>query len=62
MAYLASRRNTLLCVVGIVGVLVVGHVTRHAGGIRNVVVIVNVAIRALPRGYRVLPGQREPGL
>lgn len=62
VANLASRRNTLLRVVGILGVLVVGHVTRHAAGIRNVVVVVHVAIRTLPWGYGVLASQRESRL
>jgi len=62
VADLASRRNALLRVIGILRVLVIRHVTRHAAGIGDVVVVVDVAIRALSRRYGVLAGQRESRL
>jgi len=55
----ASLREAALDVIWILGALVVLQVTGHAGGLRNVVVVVDMAIGALPRWHSMLTGQRE---
>ena len=42
-------------------IVVIGLVAGHAGGVRQIVVIVDVAIRTLPRRYRMHAGEREAG-
>lgn len=61
VAHLASGSEPLLCVIGIIGVVVVGLMTGDASRISGgqVVVVVLVAIRARSRGHRVGAGQRE---
>src|SRR5579864_5937398 len=43
------------------GVVVVGLMATHAGGRRNVVVVIDVAIRTLPRWNGMRAAQRESG-
>ena len=62
VAHLASLREVLLRVVGIVRSLVVLQVARDARGIGDVVVVIGVAIGALARRHGVQAGQRERGL
>ena len=59
VAHFASLRETLLDVVRIGGALVVLQVARDARGLRQLVIVVDVAIRALPWWNGVLPGQWE---
>ena len=59
MAALASLRYSGLHMVGIGRALKVLQVTRHAGGIGQVVISVDVTLGALQRGVR--PGQWEAG-
>ena len=63
VALLAGGRESRCCV-GHWGIriVVIGLVARNAGRIRNVVIVVDVAIRALPRRHHVIAGQRERGL
>ena len=61
VAHLASLREVLLRVVGIVRSLVVLQVARDARGIGDVVVVVSVAVGALPRRHGMQAGQREAG-
>ena len=62
MAALARRREVRSHVVhrGECRV-VVSLMAAHAGGRGDVVVVIDVAIRTLPRRHRVRSGQREPG-
>ena len=41
--------------------VVVGLMAAHAGGRSDVVVVIHVAVRTLPRRYRVRASEREPG-
>ena len=59
MAGLASLREAASHVVRIRRVLEIRQVARDAGRGGQVVVVVDVAIRALPRRHRVRAGQRE---
>ena len=56
MTDFARLRKVLLHVIGIGRAGVVGQVARHASRDRNVVVVVLVAVRALPRRIGVLAG------
>ena len=60
VAALAGLRHARLYVIGVVRSLVVLEVARHAGGISQVVVPVDVTLRA--RSRHVRSGQRETGL
>ena len=60
VASAAIRREPKLLVVGVVGVVVVGLMTRYARGYGDVVVVIHVALRARQAGMRA--GQREAGL
>ena len=62
MTRLARGREMRRDMVRIVGVLIVGRVAAVAISRQPRPVIVDVAIGALPRRYRVGSGQREPGL
>ena len=43
------------------GRVVVGLMAAHAGGRSDVVVVIHVTVRTLPRRYRVRASEREPG-
>ena len=62
MASFTGLRETALHVVRIRRALEILQVTRDARGLRDVVIVVDVAIHASPRRHGVLAGQREPGL
>jgi len=57
----AGLREIRSCVIRIRRILVILQVTRHASGAVQVVVVVHVAIRALPRRHGVHSRQREGG-
>jgi hypothetical protein len=59
---LACLRKVLLDVIGVRRAGVVGQVARYASRDRNVVIVVLVAIGALPRRHGVQAGERECGL
>ena len=59
VAHLARLRESLLGMVGIVGALVILQVTGNASRAVQVVVVVHVAIGALPRRHGVHSRQRE---
>ena len=59
MALLTGLRKAGLHVVRVRGALIVLQVARHAGGHRDVVIVVDVAVDALPRWDGVRPRQRE---
>jgi len=61
VALITALRKVRRHVVGIRGSLVILQVTAHAGRGGQVVVVVDVAVAALPRWNRVRPGQRESG-
>ncbi len=56
MALLASLREIRSHVIRVSGSLVIGQVATHAGGIGDVVVVVDVAIRTLARRHSVHSG------
>ena len=58
---IASLRKVGSTVIRIGRSLVVLQMARYACGSRQVVIVVDVAIRALPRRNQVRPTQREPG-
>jgi len=62
VADLAGLRDALLHVIGVGGAGVVGQVARYASRDSNVVIVVLVAIRTLPRRIGVHAGQRKSGL
>ena len=63
MADLASLREILLHVIGVLRARVIRQVARDARRVGNVVALVlGVAIRALPWGNGMHAGQRESGL
>jgi len=59
VAGVAGLRESAGHVVGIRGPLKILEVTRNAGGGCQVVVVVDVAVSASPRGHRMHAGQRE---
>src|SRR5215467_5049242 len=59
MALVAGLGEIRADVVGIGGALVVLEVAAHAGCGIQAVIVINVAIGALPRGNRVQSGERE---
>lgn len=59
VAHFAGLRETRGFMVGIGGVVVIGEVAGHAGRVCQVVIVVDVALRALQRGMR--SGQGETG-
>jgi len=59
VALFASLRHVRLHVIGLRSALVVVQVAGHAGRVRQVVVVIDVALRTLQR--RVRTGQRETG-
>ena len=59
MAHLAGLCESASHVTWIGGVLVIGQVAGNATRIRQVVVVVDVAVGALPRRHRVQASQRE---
>jgi len=59
VALLAGLREVRRNVVGIRRPLKIFQMARDAGGVRNVVVVVDVAVRTLPRRHRVHARQRE---
>ena len=61
MALLACLGEVGSHVIRVGRALVILQVTGHAGGAGQVVVVIDVAIRALARRYRMRPGQHEPG-
>ncbi len=61
MAGIARLREVRGDVVGIRGSLIILEVASHAGRAVQGVVVVDVAIDALPRWNRVHAGQRKPG-
>jgi len=61
MTLLAGRRETRVRHRA-VRIVEIGLVARNARGICDVVVVVDVAVRALPRRHGVRPGQGERGL
>jgi len=61
MTLLAGLREIRGDVIGIGRALKIRQMARDTGGDRNVVVVVHVAVGALPRGYGVHTGQRETG-
>src|SRR5581483_1850137 len=61
VALLASLGEARLCVVGIGRALIILEMATHAGSGREIVVIVHVAIGALPWGHRVGARQGEAG-
>ena len=61
MALVASLGEIGRNVIRISGALVVLQVTSHARGGVQAVVVVDMAVRALPRGNRVQSGEREAG-
>jgi len=62
VAHLAGLREVLLHVIGIGRALVVLQVARDARGVRDVVVVIDVTIGALPWRNGVQSGQWEAGL
>ncbi len=60
MTQLASGREPLLRVIGIIGAVVIFLMARHAGGNGDGVVVRAMAVRALARRDRVGAVQREP--
>ena len=62
VAGFASLWETLLHVIRIRRALVILQVARHARGLRQVVVVVDVTIHAGARRDGMLPGQREASL
>ena len=59
VANLAGLRKSRLHVIRVSGALEVFQVTRNAGRTGQVVIVIDVAISALPRRHRVCSGQRE---
>ena len=59
MALIAALREVRRHVIGIRRALVILQVAGDASGAREVVIVVDVAIGALPRRNRVHAGQRE---
>lgn len=59
VAGLARLREPLRRVVRICSFVEIGEMTRHAGRRSQIVVVVHMAIRALPRRHHVGAGERE---
>lgn len=61
MTRLTRLREPELHVIGIGRALVVLQMARHARCVRDVVIVVDVTIRAQPRRHSMRAGQRETG-
>ena len=57
MAGFAALREPASDVIRILGALIIAQVTADTGRIRNVVIVIDVAVGALARRHGVLPGQ-----